>query len=404
MLDRIREYFTRSSHKGGVTSRDPYLAEMFGMRDTSSGQFITPERATGVAAVHACVQLLAESIASLPLAPYRRAGDGGREVDRIHPLFTVLNEQANPVQTSFEFREQLVAATLMTGNGYGLKELDGRGAVTALHPLNPEQVSPVKLINGRIRYEVTPERGGTEKYLQEEILHLRYRTRDGYTGLSPITIARESIGIALAQQAHEGALYKNGVRLSGILKMAHSLTEDQFARIKQSFAESYGGTSNSYKTLVLEEGMDFQSVSMSHRDAEFVESRKLTLDDIARIFRVPPPAIGILGDATYSNISEQGRWLVMYTLRPWMVRIEKAMNMCLLTENGRRTHFIEHNPDALLRGSLKERYEAYRIGREWGWMSANEIRQKENESPIGPEGDRYLEPMNMNKAGNEEAA
>ncbi|MFQ5509483.1 MAG: phage portal protein [Leptospirillia bacterium] len=382
-----------------VSSRDPYLAEMLGGRDTASGQMITPERATGIPAVHACVQLIAETAASLPLAPFRRSEDEGREVDRLHPLYRVLHERANSVQTALEFREQFVASCLLTGNGYALKEIDGRGAVVALTPMHPDHVRPVKLVNGRVRYEVTPERGGTERYVQEEVLHLRYRSRDGFTGLSPITIARETIGVALAQQQHEGALYRNGVRPSGALKHPGTLGMEAASTLRESFQDAFSGPSNAGKVLVLEEGMDFSPLSMSQRDAEFVESRKLTLEDIARIFRVPPPAIGILDRATYSNVTEQSRALVMYTLRPWLVRIEQAMNGSLLTTEGHRSHFIEHNAEGLLRGNQKERFEAYRIGREWGWMSTNEIRRVENMGAIGSEGDTYRQPMNTEPLG-----
>lgn len=384
-------WFSKLWEKRGatVTSRDPYLAEKLGFRANAAGQFVSPETATGVPAVHACIQLIAETVASLPLAPYRRTEDGGQIVDSAHPLYRVLHDQANQVQTAMEFREQLAASCLLTGNGYALKELDGRGAVTQLLPLHPSTVNPVKLMNGRIRYEVTPESGGTERYTQDEVLHLRYRSKDGFTGLSPITIARETIGISLAQQEFESNFYKNGAAISGALKHPNTLTDDQAKNIRESFERTHSGAGNAFKMLVLEEGMEFQSMSMSQQDAQFVESKRLTLEDIARIYRVPPPAIGILDRATYSNITEQSRSLVMHTLRPWLVRIEQAMNASLLTTDGRRTHFIEHNAEGLLRGTQKDRYDAYQVGREWGWLNVNEIRRLENMGNIGPEGDEF---------------
>lgn len=382
-----------------TSSRDPYLMEMMGMRDNAAGQMVTPESATGIPAVHACVQVIAETLASLPLPVYRRTDTGGREADGGHPLHRVLNEQSNPAQTSMECREQLIASCLLTGNGYALKEIDGRGAVASLLPLHPWQVRPEKLINGRIRYVVTPESGGTETYIQDEMLHVKYRSRDGYTGLSPITIARETLSVALAQQSHEGSVWRNGARLSGVLKTGGNLNYEQQERLKKSWLKNFTGPSQAGKVIVLEEGMDYQSISLSQKDAEFIEARKLTLEDIARIFRVPPPAIGILDKATYSNITEQSRMLVMHCLRPWMVRVDKAMNMSLLTDQGRRTHQIEHNAEGLLRGSTKDRFEAYRIAREWGWMSVNEIRQKENQNTIGSEGDTFRQPMNSEPLG-----
>ncbi len=372
-----------------VSSRDPYLAEKLGIRANAAGQWVTPETAVGCAAVHACVQLIAETVASLPLAPYRRTEDGGRLVDTMQPLYRVLHDQANQVQTAMEHREQLIASCLLTGNGFSLKVLDGRGAVTQLLPLHPSHVHPVKLTNGRVRYELTPERGGTEKYTQDEILHLRYRSTDGFTGLSPVAIARQTIGLALAQQSFESAFYKNGATFSGALRHPHKLTDEQHSQIQGSITQSFSGTSNAFKVFVLEEGMEYQAIGLSQQDAQFVESRKLTLEDVARIYRVPPPAIGILSDATYSNITEQSRSLVMHTLRPWLVRIEQAMNSSLLTVDGMRTHFLEHNAEGLLRGTQRDRYEAYQVGREWGWLNVNEIRRKENMGNIGPEGDAY---------------
>jgi len=372
-----------------VSSRDPYLAEKLGIRANAAGQWVTPETATGVPAVHACVQLIAETVATLPLAPYRRTEDGGRQIDTNHPLHHLLHDQANQVQTAMEFREQFVASCLLTGNGYALKDLDGRGAVTQLLPVHPSHMHPVKLMNGRVRYELTPERGGTEKYTQDEVLHLRYRSTDGFSGLSPITIARETVGLALAQQSFESAFYKNGATIGAALKHPNRLTDDQTSNIQSSFERNYSGTSNAFRMIILEEGMEYEAIGMSQQDAQFVESRKLTLEDVARIYRVPPPAIGILSDATYSNITEQSRSLVMHTLRPWLVRIEQAMNASLLSVDGRRTHFLEHNAEGLLRGTQSDRYDAYAVGREWGWLNVNEIRRKENLGSIGPEGDIY---------------
>ena len=359
MMQQARQWFADrlAPERRALSTRDPYLAQYFGIRGTAAGQTVSPERATGIAAVHACVQLIAETIATLPLNVYRRT-DEGRTVDRMHPLHRVLHEQSNKVQTAVEFREQLLASVLLTGNGFARKVIDGRGAVIELVPLHPDRVRVEQLPNGCIRYQHTTQAGGSETLLQDEVLHLRYRSRDGITGLSPIGIARETIATALAQQETEGALYRNGVRPSGVLKMPGSLhNTEAYARLRDSFESAFAGTTNAARVLILEEGLDWQPISMSFADAQFVETRKLTLEDIARVFRVPPPAIGILDRATYSNITEQGRWLVMHTLRPWAVRIEQVMSNSLLTVDGRRAHFIEHNFEGLLRGNQKDRFE-----------------------------------------------
>lgn len=389
LLRRLVDRFDPETRS--VSSRDPYVAELLGGPRTSSNQWVTPERATGVAAVHACVQLIAETIATLPLAPYRRLDDGDRVVDRDHPLYRVLAIQPNQVQTAAEFREQLLASVLLTGNGYAQKVYDGLGTIRELIPLHPGYVTPEKLVNGRVRYRVSDPQGGTEILTQDEMLHVRYRSRDGFTGLSPITIARETVGIALAQQGYEGSFWANGAKPSGVLKLDQFLTLEQRAQLKSTWSQAYAGTYNSGKMVLLEAGMDYKPLSVNHEDAQFVESRRLTLEDIFRIFRVPPPAAGDLSRATYSNISELSRWLVVHTLRPWCVRLEQSFTLQLLSEDGQRTHFIEHNAEGLLRGDTRERFESYRIGREMGWLSANEIRQRENLNRIDG-GDEYLHP------------
>ncbi len=375
-----------------LKTSDPYIAEFLGLRDTAAGEIVSPDRAVGVPAVHACVQLLAESTASLPLMVFRRREDGGREVERRHPLYRVLHEQANARQTAMEFREQLMASVLLTGNGYARKILDGRGAITALEPLSPGHIQPELLKTGRVRYRHQPPGMEPETLIQDEVLHVRYRSADGFTGLSPVTIAREAISVALSQQQFEGKFYKNGARQSVLLSVPRSTGRDAQGSLKDSYermrAEGIGAS------LVLPEGSDVRPLSLSQKDAEWVESRHLTLEDIARIFRIPPPAIGVLRDATYSNITEQQRSLVMHTLRPWLVRLEQAMNASLLTVRGRGQFYLEHKADALLRGNQKERFEAYRIARQWGWLSINEIRELENWNPIGSQGDSYDAPMN----------
>jgi HK97 family phage portal protein len=343
---------------------------------TQSGQCVTPERAVGVAAVHACTQFLAETISTLPLGVYRRLPGGDREIDTEHPLYPVLHDRANRVQTAQELREMLVASVALQGNAYAMKVLGNDGAVQELVPMHPDDTTVEQLQNGRLRYKWT-RNGRTVTLTQDEVLHVRYRSRDGYTGLSPITIARETIGVAIAQQEHEGAFYRNGLQTSAVLTAPGSISNESASTVKDRLTSEFTG-SNKFKLPVLGDGVAFQQISMSHEDAQFIEARRLTIEDIARIFRIPPPAIGDLSRATYSNISELSRWLVTYTLRSWLVRFEQAMNASLLSEDQKRSHFIEHTADALLRGDTRERYESYKIGIENGWLSPNEVRRFEN--------------------------
>lgn len=239
-----------------LTQRDIRLVEALGGEETAAGIRVSPETATGVSAVHAAVQLIAETAASLPLNVYLRADDGSRQVAEDHPLQAVLHDRWNPRLTAFAGREHLIASTLLTGNGYAAIESNSRGAVTALWPLHPERVRVVELASGRLRYEVSGP-AGVRRYLQDEVLHLRYRTRDGINGLSPITIARETIGNALAQGRFEGRFFRNGARMSGALKHPGKLSDQAATRLRDSFERLYSGPENVGKTAILEEGMEY---------------------------------------------------------------------------------------------------------------------------------------------------
>lgn len=381
------------NRKTETRSADPYTAFMRnGYPVPGTNRYLNEHTATGIPAVHACVQLIAESVASLPLNLYRRTADGGREIETDHPLQRLLHDAPNQVQTAMEFREQLTASVLLTGNGYARIVFDGAGKVTELVPLHPKAVQVDLLPNGRLRYRHTPNTGGTEVLIQDEVLHVKYRTTDGIAGLSPVTVARNTLSLSLAHQDTESSLYARGARLAGVLTTPGEVEDKD--QLRSQWEALYAGSCSAYRTAVLEHGMKFEPMQMSMEDAQFIASRKLNLEEIARIFRVPPPAIGLLDNATYSNVTEQGRWLVTHCLRPWLVRIEQAMNMALLTDPA---HFIEHNFEGLLRGSQSERFEAYATARQWGFMSQNEIRRKENLSPIDG-GDKYLNPLNMDSA------
>lgn len=363
---------------------------------TASGQAVTIPRVEGVATANCCIQLIAETCASLPLKVYRRRDDGGREEAPDHPVARVLRKPTATL-TGFEFREMLVAGMLTHGNAYARVVLDNRGAVSELVPLMAEDVSPVRLVNGAVAYDVNMGRR-RERLIADEVVHCRWRTKDGIRGLSPLQLARETFGNALAEQEFHGAMWRNGARPSAVLEHPGVLGEDARGRLRDSFAEKFGGAANAGKVLVLEEAMQLKPWSLSMKDAEFIAARKLTAEDVCRVFNVPPPVAHILDHATYSNISEQLKSFVRLTIRPWLVRVEQTLMDKLLSEAGRRTFFVEHAVEGLLRADAKDRFEAYRVAREWGWMSVNDIRRKENEPPI-EHGDTYLQPLNMAAAG-----
>lgn len=376
-----------------VRSDDPYIAEWFGLQG-GAGAHVDPQRAGGIATAGACISIISQSLAAVPLNVYRRTTNGGRERATDHPLYGVLHDAPNGVMTAFEARETLLASLLMTGNAYAVLEWNARGQVTGPHPLDPGRVAVERLESGRLRYRVT-ERAGVRVYLQDEILHLRYRlARDGVMGLSPIQLARETFNLALTQQDTAAGLAAKGNRPSGALVFPNAMGASGKNDALAALGAKISANSVTSNVLVLDGGAEWKSFSMTAKDAEFLESRKLTNLDICKIWGVPPTAVGILDHGTYSNVEMESRALVVRCLAPMARRVEQAMNIALLPAGSRKTLFVEHDLAGLLRGDMKARYESYRIGREWGWLSPNEIRGWENLPEIDGGGE-YLSPLNM---------
>lgn len=394
----IFERLFRRETRASIKSDDPYIAEWFGLRGGIGG-YVDPSRASGIATAHACIAIVSQNLAAMPLNLYRRSDNGGRDRASDHPLYGVLHDMANETQTAFEARETLIASLMIHGNAYARIEWNGRGQVAALHPLDPASVAVERLASGRLRYRVSSNGGGARICLQEEILHLRYRlARDGVMGLSPVQIARETFNLALTQQETAGKQAGKSFRPEGALIFPNAIPGEKKDQALDKLRDKIESNSAVSGVMVLDGGADWKSFSFSSKDAEFLESRKLTNLDICRIWGVPPTAAGITDNATYSNSDQESRALVVRCLAPMAKRIEQAMNAALLTSSGRQNLFIEHDLAGLLRGDMKARYESYRIGREWGWLCPNEIRGWENLPEIEG-GDEYLSPLNMTMLG-----
>ncbi|MGB7479865.1 MAG: phage portal protein [Burkholderiaceae bacterium] len=332
-------------------------------------------QAESISAVYACVSAISETIGSLPLHLFKRIGDGDRERAHAHPLYVVLHDQANPLQTALEFREMQMAAVLLRGNAYAEIIRDGAGQVIALEPLN--QVTVLQLDSGRLVYEVT-QRGKVRRLLQEEVFHLRHRSENGITGVSPITASRQTIDLAIAERDHGQATFSNGAKLSGILKFPQALKADQKAALKASWDSQHAGAANAGKTAILESGVEYQTISMSMEDSEYLASRQFSVEEIARLFRVPPTVIGDLRHGNYSNSVEMNRAFVTHTLRRHLVSWEQAISTQLLTPAARTQYFAEHSVEGLLRGDSNNRADFYSKAITDGWMTADEVRQLEN--------------------------
>jgi len=377
----------------------------FNLGGTLAGKNVTERTAMQMTAVYACVRILAESIAGLPLHVYRYKGQG-KEKAIDHPLYTLLHDEPNPEMTSFVFRETLMCHLLLWGNAYAQLIRDGRGQVIALYPLLPSRMTVDRDERGQLFYRY--QRGSDEKpasgkkaktetvlLLPSDVLHIPGLGFDGLVGYSPIAMSKNAIGLAIAAEEYGSKFFANGAAPAGVLETP-TLIKD-VSKLRDSWNEAYGGSRNAGKVAILEQGVTFKPISMSPQDSQLLETRKYQLDEIARIFRIPPHMIGDLEKATFSNIENQSLDFVKYTLDPWVSRWEQSLSRALLlpTEKGRM--FIRFNVDGLLRGDYKSRMEGYAIGRQNGWMSANDIRELENQDLIPAEagGDLLLVNGNM---------
>lgn len=371
----MRWPFKRETRSSSIA--DPVTGQLFGITTTTSGQLVTPEKAESLAAVYACVSIISETIGSLPLIVYRRT-DKGRERAPEQSLYKLLHDAPNDLQTAVEFREMLTASMLLRGNGYAEILFDGAGRVRGLKAIPPGRVTVLKLDNGRLAYDVQSDNGRMRRLLQEEMFHLKDRSDDGLVGKSRITVARETLGLALAELEHGNRTFSNGTKLSGALKLAGVLDKDGLDRLRQSWGSQYAGGPNAGKVAILENGMEYQPYSMTLEDAEWIAARNMSVQEVARLFRVPPVMIGDLTHANYSNSVEMSRWFVTHSLRRHLVAWEQAINHQLMSDETRRTYFAEHNAEGLLRGDAKNRADFYASGINAGWLLRSEARRLEN--------------------------
>lgn len=376
-----------------MRSDDPYLAEYFGLRG-APGYGVSPTEVESNLAVAArCISLRSETLASVGLFLFRRTADGGRARADDNPLYGVLHDNANPRMSAFEFREFLVRQLDTFGNAVARIGRNARGQVVALWPEPWSNVGMERLASGRLRYRFTNPDGGTTVLLEDEVLHVRGPTRDGYTGLSPIQIARGAFGLALEQKRTADGFMENALRPSGLLSFPEKIGKEAREAIRTAVRDGHAGAGNAGRFMILDGGAKFDAITFTPADAEFLETRKLSALDVARVYGCPPTTVGITDNATYSNVEGESTALVRNALGPLAARIEQAMMRCLLTEAGRRSLYIEHDLSALLRGDVQSRFEAYRIGREIGALSPNDVRRRENEPPIAG-GDTYHQPAN----------
>ena len=394
-LSRIFGFHSRDKPRNRLGSAFSFL---FG--GTSSGKAVNERTAMQASAVHACVRVLSEAVAELPVHLYQYREDGGKVRVPAHPLYTLLHDAPNPEMTSFVFRETLMSHLLLYGNAFAQILRDGRGRVLAMYPLLPNKMEVSRAKNGELVYtyrrDIEESRinaaSGTVTLRREDVLHIPGLGFDGILGYSPIAIAKNSVGMALAVEEYGAAFFANGANPGGVLEHPGILKENK--KVKDSWNSIYQGSGNAHRVAVLEEGMKFHPIGIPPEQAQFLETRKFQLNEIARIFRVPPHMIGDLDRATFSNIEHLSLDFVKFTLGPWVARWEASLQQALLLPGEKRSTFIKFNLDGLLRGSYKERMDGYAVGIQNGFFSVNDVRGLEDQNPV-PFGNVYRANGNM---------
>ena len=362
-------------------------------------------------AVYSCVRILSEAIAGLPIHLYRYGEGGSKEKAINHPLYFLLHDEPNPEMTSFVFRETLMTHLLLWGNAYAQIIRNGKGEVVALYPLMPNRMTVNRDENGKLYYEYQTSQdeahmmNGSRVRLQpSDVLHVPGLGFDGLVGYSPIAMAKNAIGMAIACEEYGAKFFANGATPGGILEHPGVVKDPE--RVRESWNSAFGGSSNANKVAVLEEGMKYTPISISPEQAQFLETRKFQINEIARIFRVPPHMVGDLEKSSFSNIEQQSLEFVKYTLDPWVVRWEQSLQQALILPSEKATIFIKFNLDGLLRGDYQSRMQGYSTGIQNGFMSVNDVRGLEDMNLLTAEegGDLHFVNGNMVKLADVGAA
>lgn len=371
---------------------------------TTSGKAVNERTAMQTSAVYACVRILAESVAGLPLHVYERTANGSKSTKPSHPLYRLLHDEPNREMTSFVFRETLMSHLLLWGNAYAQIIRDGRGFPITLYPLLPDRMAVDRNESGELVYTYQSDKGQV-KLRRENILHIPGLGFDGLIGYSPIAMAKNAVGLALATEDYGAAFFANGANPGGVLEHPGVIKPEQADRLRESWQSQFGGA-NAHKVAVLEEGLKFHQMSIPPEQAQFLETRKFQINEIARIFRVPPHMVGDLEKSSFSNIEQQSLEFVKYTLDPWVVRWEQSLQQALILPSEKATIFIKFNLDGLLRGDYQSRMQGYSTGIQNGFMSVNDVRGLEDMNLLTAEegGDLHFVNGNMVKLADVGAA
>ena len=347
--------------------------------------------------VFSCVRVLAEAIASLPIMVYRERKGGGADKARDHQVFDLLYTEPNDEMTTVSWRLQQIMNQATSGNCYSVITFNNRGQPVDVYPIPWSDCWPYRdKDDNRIYYNIN-DRGKFEKLPASQVFHVPGMGFDGLLGYSPVTMAAEAIGTGMAAEQFTARFYGQGMNVGSVLETDSELSDRAFERLREDLEMRGAGLANSWRPLVLEEGMKFGRIPMPLRDAQFIEGRKFTKDDICGLFRVPAYMVGDLDRATYNNIENLGIGFVVYTLMPYITNWEKTINWKLFTKRERQQgYYAKFNVAALLRGDYKSRQEGLATMRQNGIINANEWRELDEMNPIdGPDGEAYLVNGNM---------
>lgn len=397
----------RSARRAQNRTSGSSFSFLFG--GSTSGKLVNERSAMQMTAVYACVRILSEAVAGLPLHLYRKDEGLRKQKAEDHPLYFLVHDEPNPEMTSFVFRETMMTHLLLWGNAYAQIIRNGKGEVVALYPLMPNRMQVDRDKSGKLYYQYTTSaedaptmKGNSVVLSPSDVLHIPGLGFDGLVGYSPIAMAKNAIGMAIACEEYGAKFFANGAAPSGVLE--HPGTVKDPTRLRDTWQGQFGGSANAGRVAVLEEGMKYTPISISPEQAQFLQTRKFQINEIARIFRVPPHMVGDLEKSSFSNIEQQSLEFVKYTLDPWVIRWEQALARALLMGEEKRSLFFRFNVEGLLRGDYQSRMSGYATARQNGWMSANDIRTLEDMDRIEAEdgGDLYLVNGNMlplSKAG-----
>lgn len=374
---------------------DDVVQAFTGVPLSLTGQSVTPSSAERIAAVFRAVRLIAQTVASLPLHTYRRLPGGGKERAIDTPLYRLLRNQPNPWQTAFDFWDMEIGHAVLRGNAYAQKVYRGDGELAMLIPLHPDRVTPL-LVNGSLIYRWQPNRGSARDFAPDELFRIIANSDDGITGRSPVAVVREAPGIALAAEGFGAKFYGNSAQPSGILTHPQRLSPEAKKKLRAAWTESHQGQDQAYRVAVLEEGLTWTAVGLKMDEAQFMETRKFQVTEIARMFGVPPHLLADLDRATFSNIEQQGLEYLTYCLQAWLERVQQAIWRDCIADYEQDELFCEFLVDALLRTDTTARNLAFAQGRQWGWLCVDDIRDMLNMNPLPDgQGQVFLTPSNM---------